>query len=114
MSPLNATEIAADAGVRIYTIGVGDPTAGGDGRVDLATLQAIAERADGGFYVADDTEGLREIYAEIDRLNPRLVETTTFQPKEMIGHYAFAAALCLGLMLLAVLMLTTGRRAEHG
>lgn len=114
MSPLNATEIAASAGVRIYTIGVGDPKASGDNRVDLETLEAIAARADGGFYVADDTQGLREIYAEIDRLNPRLVDTVTFQPRETIGHYAFAAALCLGLAMMIGLMLSTGRRAENG
>jgi len=114
MSPLNATEIAASAGVRIYTIGVGDPGAGGDNRVDLDTLQAIAARADGGFFVADDTEGLREIYDEIDRLNPRLVDTTTFQPKETIAHFAFAAALSLGLALMIGLVLSTGRRAQRG
>ena len=114
MSPLNATEIAASAGVRIYTIGVGDPGAGGDNRVDLDTLQAIAARADGGFFVADDTEGLREIYDEIDRLNPRLVDTTTFQPKETIAHFAFAAALSLGLALMIGLVLSTGRRVQRG
>jgi Ca-activated chloride channel family protein len=114
MSPLNATEIAASAGVRIYTIGVGDPAASGDSRVDLGTLEAIAARADGGFYVADDTEGLSEIYAEIDRLNPRLVDTATFQPKETIGHYAFLAALWLGLALLCGLMLSSRRRTGHG
>ena len=114
MSPLNATEIAADAGVKIFTIGVGDPNATGEQRVDLETLQAIAARADGAFFETNDTEGLREIYAEIDRLNPRLVETTTFQPKETIGHYAFSAAVVLGVFMLLGLMLSARRRAEHG
>lgn len=112
MSPLNATEIAASAGVKIYTVGVGDPTATGEQRVDLVTLRAIADRADGGFYVADDTEGLREIYAEIDALNPRLVETTTFQPRQSVAHYLFAAAVCLALALLAGLMLTGQTRVR--
>lgn len=114
MSPENATEIAASEGVKIYTIGVGDPNATGEQRVDLATLQAIAERADGKFFEANDTEGLREIYAEIDRLNPRLVETTTFQPKDPIGFYAFAAAALLGVLGLLGLMLSGWRRAAHG
>ncbi|WP_295316660.1 VWA domain-containing protein [Roseobacter sp.] len=104
MSPLNATEIAAGAGVRIFTIGVGDPQASGENRVDLATLKAIAERADGEFYTASDTEGLRAIYDEIDALNPRLVETTTFQPKETRGHLAFAVAVLVGLGTLAGLV----------
>ena len=114
MSPLNATEIAATAGVKIYTIGVGDPQGTGDNRVDLVTLEAIAARADGGFYVGNDAEGLREIYDEIDRLNPRLVDTTTFTPKQSMGHYVFAMALCLGLALLLGLMLTSTRSAKHG
>lgn len=114
MSPENATEIAASAGVKIYTIGVGDPNATGEQRVDLVTLEAIATRAGGGFYQADDTEGLREIYAEIDQLNPRLVETTTFQPKNPIGHYAFAATILLSVVLLLSLMLSARRRAAHG
>jgi len=114
MSPLNAAEIAAQAGVRIYTIGVGDPDGRGEQRVDLDTLEAIAARADGEFYFADDAEGLRRIYAEIETLNPRLVDTTTFQPKQTIGHYAFAAAVCLGVLILAALMLSSAQRAKHG
>ncbi|MFK7870332.1 MAG: VWA domain-containing protein [Roseobacter sp.] len=114
MSPLNATEIAATAGVRIFTIGVGDPAASGDKRVDLQTLEAIADRASGAFYVAEDEEGLRDIYAEIDALNPRLVETTTFQPKESIGHFAFAGAVLLALVVLATGLRASGRRVARG
>jgi len=114
MSPLNATEIAVAAGVRINTIGVGDPQASGSDRLDLDTRKAIAARADGGFYVADDAEGLREIYEEIDALNPRLVETTRFQPKEAVGFYAFAAAAMLGAAALLGLMLVSRRDMRHG
>jgi Ca-activated chloride channel family protein len=114
MSPLNATEIAASAGVKIYTIGVGDPQGSGDQRVDLAALQAVADRANGAFFVAEDTEGLREIYAQIDRLNPRLVNTTTFQPRDPIGHYAFIAAGLLGILLLSGLLMNSQRRLQNG
>ena len=114
MSPLNATEIAANAGVKIFTIGVGDPEGSGDDRVDLDTLEAIANRADGAFYVADDAEGLAEIYAEIDRLNPRQVDTTTFQPRQEFGHFAFAAAALLGFAMMLGLMLYSAREARRG
>lgn len=114
MSPFNATEIAANAGVRIFTIGVGDPGGSGDDRVDLDTLEAIASRADGAFYVADDTQGLADIYAEIDRLNPRVVDTTTFQPREELGHLAFTAAALLGFAMMLGLMMLSLRGARHG
>jgi Ca-activated chloride channel family protein len=114
MSPLNATEIAVDAGVRIYTIGVGDPQGSGDDRVDLETLKAIATRAEGAFYVADDAQGLADIYTEIDRLNPRVVDTTTFQPRQEMGHYAFAAAVVLGLAMILALMLSSTRETGRG
>ena len=113
MSPLNATEIAVGAGVVIHTIGVGDPNASGDDRVDLETLEAIATRAGGQFFVAGDVEGLRAVYDEIDALNPRVVETTSFQPRDSIGHYAFALALVLGVAQVAIMLVAgQGRRAD--
>jgi len=114
MSPLNATEIAANAGVKIFTIGVGDPDGSGDDRVDLDTLEAIANRASGAFYVADDAQGLADIYAEIDRLNPRIVDTTTFQPRQEFGYLAFTAAALLGIAMTFVLMLSSAREARRG
>ena len=113
MSPLNATEIAVGAGVVIHTIGVGDPQGSGDDRVDLETLEAIADRAGGRFFVAGDVEGLRAVYEEIDALNPRVVETTSFQPRKSIAYYAFAAALLLGMAQLAGLLLSLQGRRAH-
>ncbi len=70
MSPVNAAEIANDKNVEIFTIGVGDPDAGGEDRVDLATLQDIATRTGGEFFFAGDEAALREVYARIDALAP--------------------------------------------
>jgi Ca-activated chloride channel family protein len=114
MSPLNAAEIAAKAGVKIFTIGVGDPQGSGADRLDLETLKAISRRTDGEFHFAEDTEALGQIYAEINRLNPRLVETTTFQPKRTIGHFAFAAAILLAVTLMSGLMWAGKGRPTHG
>lgn len=98
MSPLNAAEIAAEKGVTIYTIGVGDANGTGEQRVDLDALEGIAKRASGQFYFADDAEGLAQIYAEIDALNPRVVDTSTFQPRDPMGFLLFALATVLGLV----------------
>lgn len=108
MSPVNAAEIAVQEGVTIFTVGVGDPQGRGDDRVDLQALEDIANRAGGAFYYATDGEGLTAIYEEIERLNPRITETLSFQPRKPLAWVAFAAA--LGLSLLTVFMLHIGAR----
>ncbi|MCL4828211.1 MAG: VWA domain-containing protein [Caldilinea sp.] len=72
--PLESAQIAADRGVRIYTIGIGS-TAGTtieiEGmtfftRLDAETLQRIAEMTDGEYFNAQDEEELSAIYRELD------------------------------------------------
>ncbi|KUJ85503.1 hypothetical protein AVO45_00450 [Ruegeria marisrubri] len=112
MSPVNAAEIAAQEGVAIYTIGVGDPSAGGDERVDLTALKDIAQRANGEFFYGFDQEGLARIYDEIDRLNPRVTETITFQPRQPLGWIPFGLAALIGLAALLWLSFSQNQRAE--
>lgn len=110
MSPINAAEIAAQEGLTIYTIGVGDPKAGGDDRVDLGTLEDIANRAKGSFYYGFDQAGLAEIYAKIERLNPRITETIMFQPRQPLGWVAFGAGMLVALLAMIWLVTTSTRR----
>ncbi|WP_299356031.1 VWA domain-containing protein [uncultured Shimia sp.] len=113
MSPVNAAEIAAQEGVMIFTVGVGDPKGSGDDRVDMVALEDIATRAGGAFYYASDGDGLNAIYDEIERLNPRVIETVSFQPKRPLAWIAFAVAMVLGTATLGWLVLSTrstGRR----
>ena len=58
MSPVNAAEIAAQNGVGIFTIGVGDPGSAGEVQVDLRALEDISGRAGGRYFVAADEAGL--------------------------------------------------------
>ncbi|TMV09048.1 VWA domain-containing protein [Ruegeria sediminis] len=111
MSPVNAAEIAAQEGVTIYTIGVGDPSGSGNDKVDLDALQDIARRANGDFYYGFDQEGLARIYNEIDRLNPRITETVTFQPRQPLGWIPFGAAVVLALCALFWLSFWPQRKA---
>ena len=110
MSPVNAAEIAAQEGVTIHTIGVGDAGGAGDDRVDLDALDDIAKRAGGQFFFADDGKGLTAIYDEIEKLNPRVTETVTFQPRQPLGWLAFGLAALFGWMMIAWLWLTSRRR----
>ncbi|MCV6824518.1 MULTISPECIES: VWA domain-containing protein [Halocynthiibacter] len=112
MSPINAAEIANSRGVEIHTIGVGDPDAQGENRVDLATLDEIATRTGGNSYFASDQEALTEVYARIDELAPRLVERQTHRPRQALAGYALALAALIGLATLLYLIVakTNGRR----
>ncbi|SDI45441.1 VWA domain-containing protein [Aliiruegeria lutimaris] len=110
MSPVNAAEIAAQEGVTIYTIGVGDPTGAGDDKVDLKALEDIANRAGGQFYYATDGEGLQAIYAEIERLNPRITETVSFQPKQPLAWIPFALAAVIMILASGWMQMTSRRR----
>lgn len=107
MTPINAAEIAAQNGVTIQTIGVGDPEASGEDRVDLAALQDIADRTGGAFFYAGDEAALIDVYTQIDALNPRVVETTSFRPKEDLTFIPASAALLI--LLLTVFALHTRR-----
>jgi Ca-activated chloride channel family protein len=112
MTPINAAEIAAREGVRIFTIGVGDPAASGDGRVDLRALEAIAARADGAFFFAGDEGALDAVYAGIDAMTPRLVETVSHRPRRALGHWPLGLACIIGLCATAWLHLSSARGAR--
>jgi Ca-activated chloride channel family protein len=82
--PATAAEVAADLGVRVYTVGVGT-TAGAPIEVegmtvhtmlDERTLQFIAAETGGEYYNAGNEEDLRQIYNDIE---PQL----SIKPEEM-------------------------------
>lgn len=111
MTPANASAIAADRGVTIHTIGVGDPEASGEDKVDLAALQDIATATGGAYFFASDQAALEEVYAQIDRLTPRATETTSFRPRESLVHLPLAAGALLLIAGTALLAIGTRRRA---
>ncbi len=106
MGPVNAAEIAAQNGVSIFTVGVGDPTGSGEERVDLEGLSDIASRAGGQFFFADDEAGLASVYAEIDAMTPRAVEVLSHRPRVSLGHLPLSAAALLALATTAWLQLS--------
>lgn len=99
--PLKAAEVAADHGVRIYTVGIGTPegaTVTADGwkarvRLDEATLQRVATMTGGQYFRAADAAQLTAIYRE---LGTRI----GFQRKQPTELTALAAA--LGALLAAL------------
>lgn len=93
ISPNHAAEMAAAKGVIIHTIGIGDPQANGEAKVNLGVLQAIATTTGGRYFRAEDRDGLRQVYATLDRITPHQVNTLSHQPKRELFYWPLAAAL---------------------
>ena len=79
--PARAAELARDRKLAVHTIGIGDPNATGEQRVDFAALEKISATTGGKSYRGQDRAGLEAIYGELDRLTPALVERTSYRPK---------------------------------
>jgi Ca-activated chloride channel family protein len=101
IAPLKAAELAADAGVRIYTIGVGADPRSAIGRgarrspLDERTLQAIAERTGGRYFRTRDVAELQAIYGLLDELEPVQTDQQVFRPVDELFGWPLAAALLL-------------------
>jgi Ca-activated chloride channel family protein len=111
--PEHAAEIAQQKGVAVYTIGVGDPAASGENRVDLTVLQSVAATTGGRFFRAEDGAQLQAIYADIDRLAPAKLDTQSWRPKLPLFQWPLGAAVVLGLVLWLGLWLS-GERERKG
>lgn len=103
MDPVNAAEIAKGEGVEIHTIGVGDPAASGEARLDIATLEDIAARTGGAYYFASDQDGLQRVYERIDALNPKVTNVLSYRPRQALAHWPLGLAGLLTVIALTVL-----------
>lgn len=112
MTPINAAQIASEKGVVVYTVGVGDPDATGESRVDLETLQDIANRTGGQFFFADDETALTAVYSEIDKQNPRATETLSYRPRRSLAHLPLALALLIVLGTVTVFTFAQHRKTR--
>ena len=117
ISPLAAAEAAKALGIKIYTIGVGVrgmapiPVRDEAGRmhvvmdkvdVDEKTLQAVAAETGGTFYRATDTDSLKKIYEQINRLEKSAQTVQRFEHYDELYSWALipaAAILGFGLLL---------------
>ncbi|MBM7061825.1 VWA domain-containing protein [Pseudomonas sp. UL073] len=111
--PDHAAQIAASKGIVVHTIGIGDPEATGDAKVDLQVLQGIAQTTGGQFFRADDRSALDQVYATLDRITPHQVKKLSHQPKRDLFWWPLGAALLL-LTLYQVLAALSGKWATAG
>ena len=104
VKPLRAAELAARAGLKVYTIGIGADEMMvrqlfGDIRVnpstdlDEKTLRGIAKATGGRYFRARDVAALARIYAEIDRLEPVARGEQQLRPSTLLFPWPLTLAL---------------------
>lgn len=123
VDPREAARIAAESGIKVYTIGIGRsgvvpfPQEDEFGnqvlvpaqfRIDEELLQEMARTGGGRYFHAADSEGLAQVYAEIDKL-----EKTEFEESKY-AEYTELFRWCVGpglacLLLVGVLLETRFR-----
>ena len=95
ITPDHAAEMAANKGVVIHTIGIGDPDASGEAKVNLQGLEQIANTTGGRFFRAEDRAALDQVYTTLDQLTPHQVKTLSHQPQRELFYWPLGAALLL-------------------
>jgi Ca-activated chloride channel family protein len=94
-TPAEGVSLAEEWGIRIHTIGFGG------GRDGASLLEGIASTTGGVYQQADDEQGLRAVYEEIDRLEKTEIEAIEYLSfKEYFLPFAVAAAVLLALEIL--------------
>ena len=115
ISPMTAAQIAQSLGIRVYTIAVGTnkiapypmPIGGTIQYVnipvdiDTKTLKNIASVTDGNFYRATNTNELKQIYRDIDKLEKTKMKVKKYSKhNEVYQLFVFAAFIFLFLEIL--------------
>lgn len=113
--PEQAARIARDRGIVIHAVAVGDPAAAGEEKLDEAALRDVAAATGGGYYRALDRDGLAGIYARLDEVEARKVETVSFQPRLELYWIPLAALLLVSMLAQAFrLVRIPGRHMAEG
>ena len=95
--PAEAARIAASKQIVVHTIAVGDPTAVGEEDLDEQALQDVARTTGGRYFYAGDRNQLEGIYAELDQLEARKVETISYRPRLELFHWPVGGMFIIGL-----------------
>jgi len=103
LQPIQAARFAAQAGLRIYTIGVGAAVRGGffgpvgNNDLDEDTLKQIAKLTGGEYFRATDASALQSVYAQIEKLEPVAGRDQWLRPTDEWFPYPLGLALLLSI-----------------
>lgn len=111
LSPEQGAELAAQAGIRIHTIGIGSErmevggllfsrTINPSADLDEDALRLIARSTGGTYFRARDTGELSEVYARIDELEPVDSDVRYYRPFTELYPWPLGAALVLFTLVL--------------
>ncbi|MBY5543655.1 VWA domain-containing protein [Rhizobium leguminosarum] len=92
MPPLKVAEIAKSKGVVVHAVGIGDPAATGEDKLDAATLQRIAARTGGRYYFGGDQAQLAAIYDALDEITPEDQKNLSWRPRTELFQWPLLAA----------------------
>jgi Ca-activated chloride channel homolog len=119
MPPRKAAEIASQNGITIHVVGLGDPRATGEDKVDYNALNDIAKATGGQVFHGENRVELEGAYATLDKITPQNFKTLSYQPRRELFMFPLGAAVLLFigyhlLMLLVSLILRLfSRRREQ-
>jgi Ca-activated chloride channel family protein len=110
MTPTQATQLAVQENIKIYTVGVGademvvsgflfDRRINPSQDLDEDTLREIAQLTGGKYYRARNTRELQEIYADLDKLEPIEQESETYRPIKSLFYWPLTIALVLTFLI---------------
>lgn len=106
IQPIKAAELAAQEGLKVYTIGIGADevyrrTLLGNRRInpsldlDEATLKQIAEMTGGRYFRARNTKELDDIYSMLDELEPLAKEDQFYRPTNTLFFWPLTLSMLL-------------------
>lgn len=109
LSPIDATRLAKELGIKIYTIGIGAyerniPSFFGTVRkvknteLDENLLTKMAEETNGKYFRASDEKSFEEIFSEINKLEKTKIEKQDFVQKEEL-YISFVKASLIFLVI---------------
>ncbi len=96
--PVEASKVAKDREITIYTVAMGDPTTVGEEKLDEQALKEVARMTGGQFFLAMNRQELAGIYDRLDQVQTREIKTVSHRPRRDWFYWPLLAALLLSLL----------------
>lgn len=91
ISPKKATKLAAEKGIKIYTIAIAD--------ADSALMEKIAQESGGKYYSAQNASELQNVYDEINALESSKIKSSQYKVKNYLYQSVVLIAVAILLLL---------------